>query len=314
MVVSSVTPMRSVRHAREALRVAGEARAERVEDDAVLRALSVRAAASGTAPAFSNSTPLCTSRVASPPSSRIRFGPSKPSADQSKMRSARRQYSSSVSPFHANTGTPAGASTVPVGPTTTAAAASSCVEKMLQLAQRTCAPSATSVSMSTAVCTVMCSDPAMRAPGERLRRAELLAQRHEARHLVLGEAQLVASGFGEREVGDLELERTVDGVGDAGSDGIGDQACGSASAHSATASASDAQRLVPHDDPALGHRQPVGVDRAEVVRVRIAAGAERTERRHLVAVVVGERRHGLAGAADLGAESLAHRVDASVHR
>src|SRR4051812_19486578 len=35
---------------------------------------------------------------------------------------------------------------------------------MLQEAQRTSAPSATSVSMSTAVCTVMCSDPVTRAP------------------------------------------------------------------------------------------------------------------------------------------------------
>src|SRR4051794_2845443 len=35
---------------------------------------------------------------------------------------------------------------------------------MLQLAQRTCAPSAVSVSMSTAVWTVMCSEPVMRAP------------------------------------------------------------------------------------------------------------------------------------------------------
>ena len=74
------------------------------------------------------------------------------------------QYSSSVSPFQANTGVPAGRSAVPVGPTTTAAAASSWVEKMLQDTQRTSAPSATSVSMSTAVCTVMCSEPATRAP------------------------------------------------------------------------------------------------------------------------------------------------------
>ncbi len=35
---------------------------------------------------------------------------------------------------------------------------------MLQLAQRTSAPSAVSVSMSTAVWIVMCSDPEMRAP------------------------------------------------------------------------------------------------------------------------------------------------------
>lgn len=85
-------------------------------------------------------------------------------ADQSKMRSASCQYSSRLSPLNANTGMPRGSSTVPVGPTATAAAASSCVEKMLHDAQRTCAPRATRVSMSTAVCTVMCSDPAMRAP------------------------------------------------------------------------------------------------------------------------------------------------------
>jgi len=45
-----------------------------------------------------------------------------------------------------------------------AAAAWSCVEKMLHEAQRTSAPSAFSVSISTAVWMVMCSEPAMRAP------------------------------------------------------------------------------------------------------------------------------------------------------
>ena len=65
------------------------------------------------------------------------------------------QYSSRVSPFQAKTGTPASAM---------AAAAWSWVEKMLQLAQRTCAPRATSVSISTAVWTVMWSEPVMRAP------------------------------------------------------------------------------------------------------------------------------------------------------
>ena len=45
-----------------------------------------------------------------------------------------------------------------------AAAAWSCVEKMLHDAQRTSAPSSASVSISTAVWIVMCSDPAMRAP------------------------------------------------------------------------------------------------------------------------------------------------------
>ena len=74
------------------------------------------------------------------------------------------QYSSSVSPFQANTGTPDGASAVPSGPTTTAAAAWSWVEKMLQDTQRTSAPSVVRVSISTAVWMVMCSEPMIRAP------------------------------------------------------------------------------------------------------------------------------------------------------
>src|SRR6266508_6114972 len=120
----------------------------------------------GTAPAFSNSTPLCTSSVASPPSSRIMFGPpgTSPWPGQSSACSVHHQYSSSVSPFQANTGTPCGSSTVPSGPTTTAAAAWSWVEKMLHDTQRTSAPSSTSVSISTAVWIVMCSEPMIRAP------------------------------------------------------------------------------------------------------------------------------------------------------
>ena len=52
------------------------------------------------------------------------------------------RYSSSVSPFHAKTGTPAWA---------IAAAAWSCVEKMLHEDHVTSAPSATNVSIRTAV-------------------------------------------------------------------------------------------------------------------------------------------------------------------
>src|SRR3954465_8778920 len=112
---------------------------------------------SGTAPASSYSAPLWTSSVASPPSSRIMFGPSSPG--QVSACSVHHQYSSSVSPFQANTGTPAGAAAEPPGPTPTAAAAWSWVEKMLQETQRTSAPSATSVSISTAVWIVMCNEP-----------------------------------------------------------------------------------------------------------------------------------------------------------
>src|SRR5688500_8370483 len=78
----------------------------------------------GTFPAFSNSTPLWISSVTSPPSSTIWSGPLP--SPKSIARSVHHQYSSSVSPFHAKTGTPAGCSTVPPalsGPTTAAAAA-----------------------------------------------------------------------------------------------------------------------------------------------------------------------------------------------
>ena len=71
-------------------------------------------------------------------------------------------------PSRRRPGRPAGRSAVPFGPTATAAAAWSWVEKMLQDAQRTSAPSATSVSISTAVWIVMCSEPAMRAPASGL--------------------------------------------------------------------------------------------------------------------------------------------------
>src|SRR5262245_56232611 len=76
---------------------------------------------SGTLPTFSNSTPLWISRVASPPSSTIWLGPLP--SPKSRARSVHHQYSSSVSPFHAKTGTPLGFSAVPFGPTATAAAA-----------------------------------------------------------------------------------------------------------------------------------------------------------------------------------------------
>src|SRR3954463_9203028 len=116
----------------------------------------------GTTPAASYSVPMWISSVASPPSSTMESGP-EPSG-QVSICSVHHQYSSSVSPFQAKTGTPCGLSAVPFGPTTIAAAAWSWVEKMLQLTQRTSAPSAVSVSISTAVCTVMCSEPATFLP------------------------------------------------------------------------------------------------------------------------------------------------------
>mmetsp|Transcript_18936 Transcript_18936/g.47285 ORF Transcript_18936/g.47285 Transcript_18936/m.47285 type:complete len:295 (+) Transcript_18936:1719-2603(+) len=102
----------------------------------------------------SNSLPLWMSIVASPPSSTMRSGPL-PSAQVSVF-SVQSQYSSSVSPFQANT------AAVPAF--ATAAAAWSCVEKMLQEHQRTSAPSSANVSINTAVCTVMCKEPAIFTP------------------------------------------------------------------------------------------------------------------------------------------------------
>ncbi len=72
-----------------------------------------------------------------------------------KIRCVKSQYSSRLSPLRAKTGVP---------PSAMAAAAWSWVEKMLQEAQRTSAPSALRVSMSTAVWMVMWREPAMRAP------------------------------------------------------------------------------------------------------------------------------------------------------
>ena len=163
---------------------------------------------SGTAPSASKRVPRCTRRVASPPSSRSMFGPTTSpfSSRNSKRRWVHHQYSGRLSPFQAKTGTPAGSSGVP-SPTTIAAAAWSWVEKMLQLTQRTSAPSAVRVSMRTAVCTVMCSEPAMRAPASGCCVAVLGAQGHEAGHLVLGEVDLLAAEAGEGEVGDLEVGR-----------------------------------------------------------------------------------------------------------
>ena len=115
------------------------------------------------------------------------------------------QYSSRVSPFQAKTGMPRGSSGVPSGPTATAAAAWSWVEKMLQLAQRTCAPSAVSVSISTAVCTVMCRLPVIFGAAQRLAGRVLGPHRHQPGHLVLGQLDLLAPERGERQVGNLKL-------------------------------------------------------------------------------------------------------------
>src|SRR5580700_3342470 len=128
VVVSSVTPLIA---AAAAVHLPGASLRERVSTDRMTCHYSGSSSlAAGTSPADSKSAPLCTSRVASPPSSSSMFGPGAPG--QVSACSVHHQYSSSVSPFQANTGMPCGFSGVPSGPTATAAAAWSCVEKMLQ--------------------------------------------------------------------------------------------------------------------------------------------------------------------------------------
>jgi hypothetical protein len=55
---------------------------------------------------------------------------------------------------------------------------------------------------------VMCSEPVMRGAGERLGGGELLADRHEAGHLGLGDLDLLAAPGGEPQVGDVEIVKS----------------------------------------------------------------------------------------------------------
>merc|ERR1719424_456148 len=102
----------------------------------------------------SNSLPLWMSMVASPPSSTIWSGPSAPG--HVSICSVHHQYSGRVSPFHAKT--------TEVPALAIAAAAWSCVLKMLHEHQRTVAPNADKVSMRTPVWIVMCKDPLISMP------------------------------------------------------------------------------------------------------------------------------------------------------
>src|ERR1700710_2657831 len=159
VVVSSVTPWTD--SAILVHLVLSVSKRSRISCRKILYSSESSSSLGGTTPAFSYCAPRSTSMVASPPSSRIMFAGS---PGQVSICSAAHQYSSRLSPFQAKTGVPLGSSTVPCGPTTTAAAAWSWVEKMLQEAQRPSAPSSTSVSVRTAVLILMCSEAAILAP------------------------------------------------------------------------------------------------------------------------------------------------------
>ncbi len=150
MVVSSETPFQSLTASCQRL---GEALSMALRHLLSSCSSSQSALASRILWSFSAATPRCSIMVASPPSSTIRWGPLPP--PKLRARSVHHQYSARVSPFQANTGMPAAAM---------AAAAWSLVEKILQEHQRTSAPRAVRVSISTAVWVVMCREPITRAP------------------------------------------------------------------------------------------------------------------------------------------------------
>lgn len=102
--------------------------------------------------------------MASPPSSSSTFGPS---PGQVSACFVHHQYSASVSPFHANTGTRRRVRR-PVRADRHRRGRLILVEKRLHDAQRRSAPNSTSVWISAAVCTVMRTDPVIRAPARGL--------------------------------------------------------------------------------------------------------------------------------------------------
>jgi len=119
---------------------------------------------------------------------------------QKMVCSMHHSYSSSVSSFQAKTGMPAAAM---------AAAAWSWVEKMLQLDQRTSAPSS-GFDQNGGL------DGHVEATGdarslERFRLAVFFAEGHEAGHFILGEIDFLASPIGKFDVFDFVGEGTDGG-------------------------------------------------------------------------------------------------------
>ena len=68
--------------------------------------------------------------------------------------------------------------------------------------QRTSAPSAVSVSISTAVWIVMCSEPVIRAPFSGFDVPKLLARGHQAGHLGFSDIDFLAAIIGECDIRD----------------------------------------------------------------------------------------------------------------
>ena len=67
------------------------------------------------------------------------------------------------------------------------------------------APRSTSVSINTAVWIVMCNEPVMRTPCERLRLRVLLADGHQARHFLFRDGDFFAAPIRQTDVGDFVI-------------------------------------------------------------------------------------------------------------
>ena len=129
-------------------------------------------------------TPLWRSSVASPPSSTINCGPLPPGRELQGLPWCSHQYSSRRLALPGKDGNAGGLAI--------AAAAWSCVEKMLQAHPADVrAKLPTSDSMRTAVWIVMCNDPMMRTPSQRLTARPYFSRSgHQAGHLVLGNLEI----------------------------------------------------------------------------------------------------------------------------
>ena len=119
--------------------------------------------------------------------------------------SVHHQYSSSVSPFQANTGTPCGVLGRAVG-----ADGDGGRRVVLRGEDVAARPAHLGAELDQRLDEHRGLDGHVQragdaGAGERLGRAELLAQRPQAGHLVLGEVDLLAAERGEGEVGDAEV-------------------------------------------------------------------------------------------------------------
>ena len=150
---------------------------------------------SGTAPARSNSTPLCTSSVASPPSSRIMFGTVAVARPRQRLVGAPPVLLERLAlpGEHRDAGGGDRGGGVVLGREDVAGRPAHLgAERDERLDEHRGLDGHVQRAGDARA-------------GERLGRAVALAQRHEAGHLVLGELDLLAAELGEREVGDLEV-------------------------------------------------------------------------------------------------------------